>query len=348
MEDLRYEIRAATLEDADELYDLAAHLDSVNLPHDRTEIEEVLQTSERSFAGAIEDPRRHRYVFVLRDRRADRVVGTSMVVAQLGRREAPYIFFDVRKEERYSATLDAHFEHRVLSIGYSYHGPTEIGGLVVDPAYRRVPEKLGMLISYVRFLFLAMHRARFQDRVLAELMPPLAEDRTSHLWEAVGRKFTGMTYREADRLSKTNKEFIRGLFPSGDIYASLLPDEAREVIGEVGPETRGVSKLLTRIGFRYVDRVDPFDGGPHFIAPTDEIELVRRVRTGPVAPAEPDGGPGHRALLARTFDGPPYFLATAAAAEAPPEGAGPYVVEDGALARLGLQATEIASLLPLD
>ena len=85
-----------------------------------------------------------------------------------------------------------------------------------------------------------------------------------------------MTYAEADRLSKKNKEFIKGLFPEGAIYASLLPQHAQDVIGKVGAETRGVEKMLRRIGFRYAWRVDPFDGGPHFTAPTDEVTLVQR------------------------------------------------------------------------
>jgi arginine N-succinyltransferase len=40
---------------------------------------------------------------------------------------------------------------------------------------------------------------------------------------------------------------------------------------------------LKRIGFRYADRIDPFDGGPHFTAPTDEITLVQRTRRTHVA-----------------------------------------------------------------
>lgn len=287
----RYEIRAATLADEEQLLELSEYLDSVNLPHDRAAIRHILSLSERSFRGEITDPRLREYVFVLYDRHTDRAVGTSLIVAQLGRRDAPYIYFEVRVEERYSATLDRHFAHQVLSIGYSYDGPTEIGGLVVHPDARRAPEKLGMLISYVRFLFLAMHRDLFQDRVLAELLPPLEADGTSHLWEAVGRHFTGLTYREADRLSKQNKEFIRGLFPDGDIYVSLLSPQAQGVVGRVGPQTKGVEKLLRRIGFRYWDRVDPFDGGPHFVAAMDEVSLVRRARRARVhivtSPSEP-------------------------------------------------------------
>jgi arginine N-succinyltransferase len=309
----RYEIRAATREDHDDLLDLAKYLDSVNLPNDSAAITEILELSERSFTGAIGDPRRREYVFVLRDLQQKRAVGTSMVIGQLGRKDAPYIYVDVLTEEKYSTTLDKHFVHKVLSIGYSYNGPTEIGGLVMHPDYRRAPERLGMLISYVRFLWIAMHRPDFRDELLAELLPPLESDGTSHLWEAIGRHFTDLTYRDADRLSKKNKEFIKTLWPDGDIYASLLSSQAQEVIGKVGPQTKGVEKLLRRIGFRYADRIDPFDGGPHFVADTDEVALVQRSRRATALVAADGAVPlSQRALVAREMDDRPYFVAVVA------------------------------------
>jgi arginine N-succinyltransferase len=167
----------------------------------------------------------------------------------------------------------------VLSIAYNYAGPTEIGGLVVDPPHRATPEKPGKQLSYVRFLYIALHRRLFRERVLAELMPPLMADGRSLLWEACGRKFTGLSYKDADRLSRQNKEFIKELFPASDIYASLFPARVQKVLGEVGPETAGVRRMLERIGFKYADHVDPFDGGPHFEANVKDLTLVRRFRT---------------------------------------------------------------------
>jgi arginine N-succinyltransferase len=280
---MTYTIRSVLPADETGLYELARHLNTVNLPHDRARIREIVERSAESFAGTIKDPRAREYVFVLEDLDAQRLVGTSMIVAQLGRRETPYIYFDVRSEEKVSQTLDKYFCHTVLRIGYSYSGPTEIGGLIVHPEYRKKADRLGQAISYVRFLFIAARRQAFQDDLLAELLPPLEPDGTSHLWEALGRHFTEMSYAEADLLSKKNKEFIKSLFPDGDVYASLLPPEAQAVIGKVGTQTRGVQKLLLRIGFRYANRIDPFDGGPHFTARTDEVTLVaasRRVRLG--------------------------------------------------------------------
>lgn len=319
----------------------------MNLPHDAQEIAEILSASERSFTGEIVDPKARQYVFVLRDLEQQRAVGTSMIIAQLGSRDAPYIFFDVRREERYSATLDRHFVHRVLSMGYGYHGPTEIGGLVVHPDYRKAPERLGMLISYIRFLFIASNRELFQNRLLAELMPPLEPDGTSHLWEAVGRRFTGLSYREADRLSKKNKEFVRGLFPSGDIYTALLSAEAQSVIGEVGPQTRGVARMLTRIGFRYWDRIDPFDGGPHYMAPTDEVELVQRTTRCRLIADEPARETSRRALIAHAQPTAPFFVAVPVVSAIDRDHPDQIRVPQAAITHLGLQPGEITTVLPL-
>jgi arginine N-succinyltransferase len=304
---LPYEIRGAVPSDEDQLLAVAHHLNTVNLPDDRAAIQAILDHAHKSFTGAVKDPKRREYVFVLVDTAQNKIVGTSMVIAQLGRKDAPYIYFDVILEERYSATLDRHFSHTTLSIGYSYNGPTEIGGLILAPEYRKATERLGQFISYVRFLYIRMHRELFRDEVLAELLPPLEPDGTSHLWDAVGHKFTGLSYAEADRLSKQNKEFIRGLFPEGPIYATLLSPKAQEVIGKVGVQTRGVEKMLRRIGFRYADRVDPFDGGPHFSAPTDEVSLVKRAHLAKVTKITRDVIVKSRSLVAIELKEAPYF-----------------------------------------
>ncbi|HEY1954311.1 MAG TPA: arginine N-succinyltransferase [Polyangiaceae bacterium] len=305
---VRFEVRGALKSDEDQLLDVAQHLDTVNLPDNRDEIRDILKHAVDSFTGTIKDPRRRQYVFVLVDQEKKKIIGTSMIIGQLGRRDAPYIYLDVIQEERYSATLDKHFNHTTLSVGYSYNGPTEIGGLVLSPDYRRVPEKLGLFISYVRFLYFKAHRDLFRDEILAELLPPLEPDGTSHLWDALGRNFTDMSYAEADLMSKKNKEFIRGLFPEGTIYASLLPKTAQDVIGKVGAQTKGVEKMLRRIGFRYAERVDPFDGGPHFVAQTDEISLVQATRKRKITRLLPKKEHArHRSLVAIDLADEPYF-----------------------------------------
>jgi arginine N-succinyltransferase len=168
-------------------------------------------------------------------------------------------------------------------------------------------------VSYARFAFIAGRREAFRDKLLAELLPPLERDGTSHLWEALGRRFTGMSYAEADRLSSRDKEFIRDLFPLGEIHTSLFDDRARDVIGKVGAQTLGVERMLSAVGFRYARRVDPFDGGPHFVAPTEEVSLIRDSRKvklkGALVASSADRGAGEvtrRGVILQYLAVPPY------------------------------------------
>jgi arginine N-succinyltransferase len=257
------------------------------------------------------------FVMVDRDDRGhERVVGSSMIFAQHGSRRAPHSFFDVIEEERYSETLDRHFRHKILRMGYNYDGLTELGGLVLLPAFRGHPERLGKTLVFVRFLYIALFRGHFRDQMVSELMPPLEPDGTSLLWESLGRHFTGLSYQEADRLSRENKEFIRALFPQDPIYATLLPPAAQERIGQVGPHTKAVEKMLTGAGFRYAQRIDPFDGGPHFHARTDELIPIRKARRArvehidatPPAEASP-GAPARSAIVAVSRPNAPHFIA---------------------------------------
>lgn len=306
-------IKGATTADLEALYEVSRHLASVNLPHDRNRLASIVERSERSFAGRLE-PAKREFTFVLHappELAPIDVAGCSMLFAQHGSRRAPHIFFEVTTEERYSETLDRLFVHQMLRIGYDYQGVTEIGGLVVQPSLRGHEARLGQMLSFVRFLYLAMHRPDFRDEIVSELMPPLEPDGRSLLWENLGRRFTGLTYQEADQLSRENKEFIRTLFPQGALYATLLAEEAQALIGQVGPATKGVEHMLRKIGFRYASRIDPFDGGPHFHARTDEVSLVkavRRLRIEDVA-ALPERVPALDGLVAVDLEEPPHFMA---------------------------------------
>ncbi|MGC4001354.1 MAG: arginine N-succinyltransferase [Anaeromyxobacter sp.] len=287
-------LRDAQKSDLESLAKLAKVLNTVNLPYDQRALAGIIDRSVRSFDGRIRDPLQRHYVFVAEDPRTRRIVGTSMVIAKHGTRESPCTFFDVSEREHYSSTLDRHFTHQVLSIGYHFDGPSEIGGLVVHPQDRGGEQKAGKQLAYVRFLYMAAFRERFRETVLAELMPPLARDGRSAFWEAFGKRFTDLDYQTADKKSRENKEFIQQLFPPVDVYATLFPESVRRALGKVGPDTEPVRRLLERIGFKYVSRVDPFDGGPHYEAKLADVTLVRNHRRAklarlPLAEHEHDG-----------------------------------------------------------
>ena len=84
--------------DLDALVSLAGQLDSMNLPADRDFLAERISRSEHSFAGTLEDWREGVYVFVLVDTDAGRCIGTSTIIAKLGRHDAPYFWLAVTSE----------------------------------------------------------------------------------------------------------------------------------------------------------------------------------------------------------------------------------------------------------
>lgn len=270
-------VRESEPADLEQILGVAKHLDSYNLPYNREAIHGILAASSAAFAGSIPVQERA-FTFVVENSETAEVVGTSMLYAQHGTRSSPHVYLDVLQAEHYSETLQSYKVHQALLIGYNYNGPTEIGGLIVLPEYRGHESSLGKLLSYARFLYIAMNREVFRDEILSELLPRLEDDGTSRMWKHYGKRFTGLDYREADRLSKDNKEFIKSLFPQGMVYTSLFPQDVQDEIGVVGPQTKGVEKMLKRIGFRYAHQIDPFDGGPHFTAKTDRISLIRDAR----------------------------------------------------------------------
>jgi arginine N-succinyltransferase len=268
-------LRPIEPDDLDALVQLASQLDSVNLPSDREFLAERIDRSQRSFAGRIADWREGVYVFALEDTAARRCVGTSTIIAKHGRPGMPYFWLEVTTEERRSVELGKRFVHTKLQLHSTEDGPTEIGGLILDPAYRRHPDKAGKALSVVRFAYISMHPTRFEREVIAEMLSPFESPGRNVLWDAFGARFTGLSYREADRLSARSKQFIADLFPRDPVYATLFPENVQAVIGHPSETAMAALRILEKVGFRPLAQVDPFDGGPYVGAAREAIASVR-------------------------------------------------------------------------
>ncbi len=271
-------LRELRPEDIDTLEKFSQIPGFINLPNDRDLLKEKIQKSTASFNDKLPSKMDGKYIFAAEDLELGRVVGTSMIAAQHGTEESPHFYFEVGSEEKHSNTIGTGFIHGTLKLKYDTNGPSEIGGLVIDPEYRNSDARVGRQISFVRFLFVGLNRQRFKRKIIAELLPPLNKKGQSPLWEAIGRRFTNMDYWEADQLCQKDKEFIFSLFPSGKIYTTFLPAEARVAIGKVGKATEPVLHMLTKIGFVYKNHVDPFDGGPHLWANVDDLLPIKKLK----------------------------------------------------------------------
>lgn len=271
-------LRSARPADLPDLLRLAAKLDSINLPKDDQVIGDLIRRSQESFSSKKMGLSFGQFLFVLEDLRRRRVVGSSQILDKHGIVNRPHISFRTVKVEKFSRTTEKQFTHHCLKLEWNPEGITEIGGLILDESYRSHPDKLGKILSFGRFLYMAMQPEKFRDEILAELLPPFDKDGRSPFWEHVGRKFTGMGYKEANTNCRTNAEFIFSLFPHTLIYTNLLPDKIQKLIGSIHPDTMPVKKMLEEIGFRYSGEVCPFDGGPHYRARREEVLLIKRAR----------------------------------------------------------------------
>jgi len=290
-------VRSVNNLDIDSLYELSSLVTFINLPHDREIITALVNSSVRSFDNPDNDKSKNYYLFVLEDLKEKKIVGASLIHGQHGTDDVPHFFFKVSKIQKFSETINTGFIHGTLKLDYEPNGYSEIGGLVIHPNYRGHKEKLGKFLSFVRFLYMGKNPDLFTKEIHSELMPPLDKNGKSPLWEAIGRKFVNMEYFEADKLSRTNKEFILNLFPQELIYESLLPPNARDSIGKVNKDTIPVKNMLEKVGFKYTHEVDPFDGGPHYRAILADLSIINDMYTGKVNFAPLDSSFNKKVLI---------------------------------------------------
>lgn len=330
--------------DLDALVGLARQLDSANLPSDRDFLERRIRTSLRSFGGELEDWRRGVYVFALEDADAGCCVGTSTILAKHGVPGHPYFWLAATTEERCSVELDRRFVHSKLQLHSTEDGPTEIGGLILDPAYRHHSDKCGKALSIVRFAFISMHPDLFEREVIAEMLSPFEESGENLLWNAFGARFTGLSYREADRLSSENKQFIADLFPRDPVYATLFPESVQEVIGKINEDAGAALTILEKLGFHHLNHVDPFDGGPYYGAARDAIVSVRERRQLVLPGLAPEGvGPAEETLALLSAEGELGFRATTV----PLDEQGAPLVSKQCREALGVASGDRVSVTPL-
>lgn len=286
------------------LHKLSKMVHFINLPPDQEIIADKIRNSRQSFLRAARDAKTvHKpdallasggisektanadiFMFVLEELNTEGCIGTSQVVSQMGGPGSPNVCFKLETREKFAQDLKFGTKHTVARVYLDESGPSELGGLILQPSFRGHKMKLGRFIALVRFHFIGLHRKMFRPTILAEMMAPITSKGESLVWDSLGRRFIPLSYDEADRFCQYSRGFMTDLLPEGDIPLSLLPPQARAQIGEVGPDTLPARRMLERLGFTYNGFVDPFDGGPYLNANTDDIELVRDTFAAPFGP----------------------------------------------------------------
>jgi arginine N-succinyltransferase len=273
-----FRVRPARADDFQAIYEMAKLTGGgfTNLPADKGALVEKLARSQAAFAKAADEPGDDMYVFVLEDPQAGLVRGTCQVFSMVGQRQAFYSY-RISSLTQHSAELGRTFRAEMLSLTTDFEGCSEVGGLFLHPLERAGGH--GMLLARSRYLFIKLHRARFADRVLAELRGVIDESGGSPFWDAIAGRFFGMGFQEADAFNAVNgTQFISDLMPKTPIYTAMLPESARSVMGVPHPSGRAALRMLEAEGFRYEGYIDIFDGGPSVSAPTDQVRTIREGR----------------------------------------------------------------------
>ncbi len=219
------------------------------------------------------------------------VTGTAAIYAAVGL-DRPFYNYRVSRLTKYSPEIDRRFDYTVLQPSSDYTGCTEVGTLYLPPERRGGGR--GRLLSFARFLFLAVHRSRFGEIVVAEMRGWIDDDGNSPFWDAVGQKFFGMELGEADRLSGQEFRFMQDLLPGTPIPVDLLPDAAQDVISKPHAGSEPAAAMLRKIGLRDHGYIDIFDAGLCLDAPIDDVDVTRRLvrRTVAVSEESPTGQAG--------------------------------------------------------
>ena len=278
-------IRPVRLDDLDALVELAAQagVGLTTFPRDPGLLRKRIVKSVRSFEDMADRPGGETYLFVLEDTETKRPVGTCGIMSKAGGFE-PFYAYRLDTALHASSSLGVRNEFSVLTLVAEHSGPCEIGSLFLARSYRR--DGNARLLSLSRFLFMAERPDAFDPTVIAEIRGVSAEGR-SPFWDALGRHFFRVEFPRADELSGADKRFIADLMPKHPVYAFLLPEEARRVIGVPHDESLPAMKLLEAEGFRFAGMVDIFDAGPVLSCPLKDIRAVKAGRRAVVAIGEP-------------------------------------------------------------
>lgn len=290
-------MRPARLDDLQTIYEMAKLTGGgfTNLPADRAALTAKLERTAEALAREEDVLNDEMIVLVLENSETGQVRGTCQMFSQVGQKW-PFYSYRLGVLTQHSRELGRTFRAEMLSLTTDLEGSSEVGGLFLHPRERA--EGLGLLLARSRYLFIRQHRARFGDRILAELRGVIDEAGGSPFWDGLAGRFFGMSFQEADEFNAIHgNQFIADLMPKHPIYTAMLTDHARAVIGLPHPSGRAAMRMLETEGFQYSGYIDIFDGGPSMVARTDDLRTIASARDALLAGHHEEKG--ERMLIAR-------------------------------------------------
>jgi arginine N-succinyltransferase len=176
-----------------------------------------------------------------------------------------------------------------LFLSHELTGKTLLRSFTIAPDLKET--EAFELLSRARLLYIAAQNELFNPELIVEIQGIFDEKGECAFWDAVGRNFFDLDFLTADYYcSVKSKTFMSELIPQHPVYVPLLPDAARETIGQNHEAANRTCQLLYREGFSNSKFIDPFDGGPVLTGDLYHSYTYRTLKTKKAKPSNVIGG----------------------------------------------------------
>src|SRR5690606_32435077 len=159
---MTFRLRAAHPGDLESLYEMAKLTGGgfTNLPADRKALARKLERAEAAYGRNEDTLADEQFVLVLEHTQSGALRGTCQMMTQVGQ-QWPFYSYRLATLTQHSEELQRTVRCEMLNLVTDLEGSSEVGGLFLHPNERA--GGLGLLLARSRYLFIAMHRARFAD-----------------------------------------------------------------------------------------------------------------------------------------------------------------------------------------
>lgn len=274
-------IRAARLDDLRGIENCAmkSGLGMTHLPKSHDILQKKIEESIEAFSKKIDQPINENYFFVLVDSSTNEIGGTCSICSRAGIEGEPFYVYQIHKRPPLPNNLPLPKENRFLQLKIYTNGPTELCALYLLPEFRK--GGLGKLLSLSRFLFIASHQHRFTKMLIAN-MRGIIEKKYCQFWEGLGHHLVDISFEEVMAKRTVSESILEDIIPNHPLYLSLLSPTVVSSIGQTHPHTLPAFKMLCNQGFKFIQEIDPIDGGPIISAEVQSIHAIRNSVLGRV------------------------------------------------------------------
>ena len=234
-----------------------------SLPADRSLIRQKIHSSKECFEKN-HRPENGNYLFVMEDRETKSPIGSSQILSRSGQNETLFWLCDPQGS---ALRLRSYRKTRY-----------EIGGLILDPAFRKHREHCGLQTGMVRFLYMASFPKKFASHVEVSLTGSLCRGKNL-FWRETGQNLINKDYKQALKLFQKDRKAFFHLFPrSLQIPTRRLSDNTRRKIGQANAQSLPVYKGLLKRGFQKTKRIHVLDGVPYLEADLKRLPFLQKAR----------------------------------------------------------------------